>query len=81
MNEIDFDIADVYKAVSCECFRLGACLRMAVSLDFIFDILAILSIDDNLIEIARQFFALLAALGNAQASLALLSLAQQFNLS
>ncbi|WP_308278527.1 hypothetical protein [Prevotella sp.] len=52
MNEIDFDIADVYKTVSSECFRLGACLRMAVRLDFIFQILAILSIDDNLIEIA-----------------------------
>ena len=52
MNEIDFDIADVYKAVGSECFRLSACLRMAVRLDFIFDILAILSIDDNLIEIA-----------------------------
>ena len=44
-------------------------------------VLGVHSIDDNLIEIARQFFALLAALGNAQASLALLSLAQQFNLS
>ena len=52
MNEIYFDIADVYKAVSCECFRLGTCLRMAVCLDFIFDIFAILSIEDNLIEIA-----------------------------
>lgn len=52
ITKIDFDIADVYKTVCSECFRLGACLRMAVSLDFIFDILAILSIDDNLIEIA-----------------------------
>ena len=52
MNEIYFDIADVYKAVSCECFRLGACLRMAVRPDFIFDILAILSIEDTLIGIA-----------------------------
>ena len=49
MNEIDFDMADGYKAVSCECFRFGACPRMAVRLDFIFDILANLSIEDNLI--------------------------------
>ena len=52
MNEIDFDIADVYKTISCEYFRIGACLRMAVRLDFIFDIFAILFIEDNLIEIA-----------------------------
>ena len=48
---INFDVRYVDHCFRREHLRLGACLRMAVSLYLIFEILSILSIDDNLIEI------------------------------
>ena len=51
MNMINFDVRDVDHCFRREHLRLGACLRMTVSLYLIFEILSILSIDDDLIEI------------------------------
>lgn len=52
MNEIGFDIGDVNQSVRCEHFRLCACLCIRIGFYFIFKIFSILSIDNNLIEIA-----------------------------